>query len=128
MHKLDPIESALARLMPPAMSAAGQRSIEDMLDELAGASAAPVLRSLPASPGLRRLLTAGIAATGVAAALVFPLARPPALTSWAAQSVTAKAAAANSRPAGMVLVGESDRVEAMTDAGWQEDADGAPMQ
>jgi hypothetical protein len=28
----------------------------------------------------------------------------------------------------MVLVGESDRVEAMTDEGWQEDSDGAPMQ
>ena len=35
MQAPNPIESALARLMPPALSEVGQRSIEAMLDELA---------------------------------------------------------------------------------------------
>ena len=122
MHKPDPIESILARLMPPAISESGQHSISAMLDELAG-SAEPTAVVRPAAvTWTRRLLAGGIAAAGVAAALIFPWASSPEPSSWAKQTSPAVA-----RPAGLVLVGESDRVEAMTDEGWQEDADGAPM-
>lgn len=123
MHKPDPIETILARLMPPAISEGGQLDIEAMLDDLAG-TAAPAAPVRPAgAPWMRHLLAGGIAAAGVAAVLIFPLARPPAASSWAHKTSPASGA-----HAGLVLVGESDRVESMTDAGWQEDADGAPMQ
>ena len=118
MHKPDPIEIILARLMPSALSETGQHEIESMLDALAGASA-------PARPAgmawIRRMLTAGIAAAGVAAALIFPLATPPSPTSWAV------IAPASATPAGMILMGESDRIESMTDEGWQEDSDCSTM-
>jgi len=120
MHKPDPMETILARLMPPAMSEAGRFDLEAMLDELAG-TATPAAPVKPTGvTWMRRLLTAGIAATGVAAAWIFPLASTPVPSSWAHPSSPARA--------GLVLVGESDRVESMSDAGWQEDADGAPMQ
>lgn len=122
MLKPDPIETILTRLMPPAMSDAGQLSINEMLDELA-AAAAPASHVRPTGvTWMRRIITAGIAATGVAAALVFPLASQLSPSSWAETS------RASEVPAGLVLVGESDRVESMTDEGWQEDIDGAPMQ
>jgi hypothetical protein len=121
MHKPDPVETILARLMPPALSEAGQREIEAMLEALTGAS----VQSPPAKPAggtwPRRIITGGLAAAGVAAAWVFPLSTPPAPSSWA---VTA---AAGEPPAGMVLVSESDRIEAMTDEGWQEESDGSTM-
>ena len=118
MHKPDPVETILARLMPPALSDASQREIESMLDTLAGAPA----ESLPAKrtgiAWFRRIVTGGIAAAGVAAALIFPLASRPA--------PSGKSSAANP-PAGMVLVSESDRIVSMTDDGLQEDADGSTM-
>ena len=121
MHKPDPIETILARLMPPAMSEGGQRDIEDMLDALA-ASAPQTARAQPGrGPWLRRLIIGGIAAGGVAAAVIFPLASPPVATSWAASRPSGVS------PAGLVLVGESDRVESMTEDGWQEDSEGSPM-
>ena len=126
MHKLDPVETILARLMPPALSGAGQREIESMLDALAAeaAEAPPTKRTGP--NWLRRAVTGGIAAAGVAAALIFPLASRPTPSSWAATAHAGKSPAANP-PAGMVLVSESDRIESMTDDGWQEDADGSTM-
>jgi hypothetical protein len=118
MLKPDPIETILARLMPPALSQDGQQSIEAMLDSLAAATQ-------PAKPAgrlwFRRLLPGSIAAAGVAAALVFPLATPPSPASWAAANSN------KNSPPGLVLVGESDRVESMTDEGWQEDSDGSTM-
>jgi hypothetical protein len=127
MHKPDPIESILARLMPPALSEDGQYEIESMLDTLAGIPAALPPAKSSGMAWMRRIITGGIAATGVSAALIFPLATPPAPSSWA---VVAPAAAesANDAPAGLVLVSESDRIESMTDEGWQEDADGSTMQ
>ena len=123
MHKPDPIETILARLMPPAMSQSGQHGIAAMLDELA-ASANPAAVVRPAAAvWTRRLLAGGIAAAGVAAALIFSSASSPSSATWANPSTPAMV-----RPTGLVLVGESDRVEAMTDEGWQEDSDGSPMQ
>lgn len=126
MHKPDPVETILARLMPPALSEAGQRDIESMLDALAGSSAAAHSAKRPGLAWFRRLFVGGIAAAGVAAAVIFPLASRPAPSSWAAAAPSLKSAAAK-HPAGMVLVGESDRIESMTDDGWQEDADGSAM-
>ena len=121
MHKPDPIETILARLMPPALSVAGQRDIEAMLDELAGvAQPAPSARSAVVG-WVRRMLTGAIAAAGVAAALIFPLAAPPAPSSWAGLTPAHESAT------GLVLVGESDRVESVTDEGLQEDSDGSTM-
>ena len=124
MHKPDPVETILARLMPPALSEAAQRDIESMLDTLAGQPAtAPRRRT---TNWFRRIITGGIAATGAAAALIFPLANRPAQSSWAALAPSGTAPATKA-PAGMVLVSESDRIESMTDDGWQEDADGTTM-
>ena len=121
MHKPDHVESILARLMPPALSEAGQREIETMLEALAGTPAPATHARTGKAARIRRWITGGIAAAGVAAALIVPMAKPPAATSWA---VPIPAAATL---AGLVLVGESDRVESMTDEGWQENADGSTM-
>ncbi len=116
----DPIEDILARLMPTAISQAGQQSIETMLTELAAAAKpSPAARTAPNS-WPHRWLTAGIAAAGVAAAMAIPWSHPPAATTRTAASAPVGT--------GIVLVGESDRVEAMTDEGWQDGSDGAPMQ
>jgi hypothetical protein len=121
MHKPDPVETILARLMPPALSEAGQHEIESMLDALASGSAATTRANPAGAAWIRRMITGGIAAAGVAAAWVFPLAAPPVPSSWAV------VAPVGETPAGLVLVGESDRIESMTDEGWQEDADGSTM-
>lgn len=122
MHKPDPVETILARLMPPALSEAGQREIETMLDTLAGTPAQTSPATSAGVAWMRRVLTGGIAAAGVAAALVFPLAAPPSPSSWAVTAPADEAPAA-----GLLLVGEFDRIESMTDEGWQEDSDGATM-
>ena len=118
MHKPDPVETILARLMPPALSEEGQRDIEAMLDELAGPvvaiSPAPAVVSWP-----RRWVIGGIAAAGVAAAMIFPM-KP------AAHPVAS--AADQETPAEFQLVNESDRIESTSDEGWLEDADGSAMQ
>ncbi len=118
----DPIEAILARLMPPGLSDAGQSEIEAMLDELAGAT----VEITPAKPNIswvRRITAGGIAAAGVAAAVVFSLSGPP------SPSPVSEAAPApvSEVPAEFVLVGESDRIESMTDEGWQENSDGSTM-
>jgi hypothetical protein len=117
----NPIESVLHRLMPPALSESGQRSIEAMLDELA-AAAPQATNTAPAKLRSARLgVPLGLAAAIAAlVALVLPHAPVP-LPLVMERAVTAP------RP-GMVLVGESDRIEAMSDEGWMADPDGAAMQ
>lgn len=119
MHKPDPVETILARLMPPALSEDGQRDIEAMLDELAG----PVVAmSPPAPPSVswaRRWAIGGIAAAGVAAAMIFPM--KPA-------SSPVAAAPEQELPAEFQLVSESDRIESTSEEGWLEDSDGSAMQ
>jgi hypothetical protein len=120
MHKPDPVETILARLMPPALSEQGQRNIAAMLDELAGmpGDAAP---AKPASMVVRFRrpfiggLAAALVATLVAWPLVFPPSRPP-------------VASNPQEPAPeMVLVSESGSIRAISDDGWREDADGSAM-
>ncbi len=120
MLKPDPVETILARLIPPALSVAGQHDINAMLDELAAASA---MDHAPATAHKRfklRIIAGGLAASGAAAILTFFMMVPK-------SPLLAKISALEALPE-FVLVGESDRVESMTDEGWQEDSDGSTMQ
>ncbi len=113
MHDIDSVETILARLMPPALSVTGQRGIEAMLDELAG----PVATPQPSAHTFRRWIIGGGLAAALAAALAIPRLIEP------ATPATADAAPAPE----FLLVGESDRVESMTDEGWREIPDGSAM-
>lgn len=114
MHDAQSIEAILARLMPPALSESGQQEIESMIDDLAAGSPA-VRRHWD-----RRIIAGGLAAAGVAAALIFPLANR------SSQILQLLPSAADLPE--FVLIGESDRIESMTDEGWREDQDGSAMQ
>lgn len=118
MHKPDPVETILARLMPPGLSDEGLRGMEDMLDELAGQTPSVEITAPSAKPWPRRMMVGGIAAAGVAIAMVFPLSKSEAPI--AANTVEETAS-------GFVLVGESDRIESTIDEGWLEDSDGSAM-
>jgi hypothetical protein len=127
MQTPDSIEAALARLMPPALSESGQRSIEAMLDELAGVA--------PAAAGHRALfqlrpVTIAIP-VGLAAALVawFSWApqRQPAAPPQAAAASVAVAPAAAEPESRLLLVRESDQIETLADEGWMGDPDGDAM-
>lgn len=114
MHDARTVETVLARLMPAALSEDGQSEMEAMLDELAMAEGGGGIK---AASQLRRWVWGGLAATGMAAALVF-------YSSGVAPQVVSGDL---SVPPEFVLVGESDRIESMTDEGWTEDTDGTAM-
>jgi hypothetical protein len=118
MHKPDPVETILARLMPPGLSEQGQRDIEAMLDELAGPAVEMAADKPAPNHWLRRMIVGGIAAAGVAAAMIFPTASSPSPMAAASDQET---------PPEFVLVGESDRIESTTDEGWVENSDGTTM-
>lgn len=124
MHKPDPVETILARLMPPALSEAGQRDIAAMLDELemAGAPTPQPVPARPVSPVVRfrRPLIGGLAAAVAAAAVAWPLVFPPSPAPAATTSTEDHAPE-------MVLVSESGSIRSMSDDGWREDADGSAM-
>jgi hypothetical protein len=113
MHDTKTVETILSRLMPPALSADGQHEIEGMLDELAGV---PAVNKRPASRRYFPLIVGGMAASIAAAVLIFQMATSP-----------SRVIAAVDNPPGFLLVGESDRVESMTDEGWHEEKDGTTM-
>jgi len=122
MHEPDPVETILARLMPPGLSDEGQRGVEAMLDELAGVPAEVGGAAVPSGISWgRRMIVAGIAAAVVAAAVAFPLIFQP------SASPVVAVHASEPPPAEFILMGESDRVESMTDEGWQEDPDGSAV-
>jgi hypothetical protein len=116
MHDTRSVEKILSRLMPPALSEAGQREIEAMLDELAG----PAVTDTAAGQPRPRLwpLVGGIAAAIVALVVVSHTFHP------AAPAATARA---TTDPQPFELVGESDRVEAIRDDGWRESPEGSAM-
>ena len=123
MQTPDPIEAVLARLMPPAMSEEGQRSIEAMLDELAVA-VAPVA----VAGSWRRWMWGGAAAAGVTLAV--------GLWAGAGEDVggvlpVVEAAFADAEGAeeggSLRLLQSTDRIEAVADAGWMGDPDGVAM-
>ena len=114
------IEAALARLMPPALSQDCQLEIEAMFDELAGPEVEEFVEMPVPGRSHRWMIASGIAAVLAALAAVFPVTK-------SAHSPLAKAISAVESTPGLVLVGESDRVESMSDEGWQEDSDGSAM-
>jgi hypothetical protein len=111
MHDRDSVETILARLMPPALSVPAQHDIEAMLDELAG----PASVSQPPARSWRRWIIGG----GLAAALAAVAAIPRFVIPATPETVT------TSPLPEFLLVGESDRVESMTDEGWREISDGS---
>lgn len=117
MQAPDPIEAALARLMPTAMSAAGQRSIEDMLDGLAAES--KVVRS--------RSFARPLAGLGIAAAIA-ALVTLPGLLKTGVEIASSPQVQADVASLGVHLVEQSERVESMSDEGWVADPDGSAMQ
>jgi len=107
--------------MPPALSESAQHSIEAMLDELAAAVPEQPAR-VPAKPRRARFAVA----LGIAASLA-------AMVALAPRKTTVTLPLALDRPAtvigsGLELVGESDRIEAMSDEGWVANPDGDAMQ
>ncbi|MFD0894244.1 hypothetical protein KBB96_09535 [Luteolibacter ambystomatis] len=120
MQTPDPIEAALARLMPTAMSVSGQRSIEDMLDALAA--------DLPAAkvvPWYRRPVIGLSAAAAIAGILAIPAFLH---TGGPARTTAPHFAAAPDADAGFQLLSEADRIESMSDEGWIANPDGSIRQ
>lgn len=114
------IEAALARLMPPALSEGSQSRIEEMIDELASSEPENVVAISSGKWIARSLIGGGIAAAIGALCAVFPMIR------GASDSPLVRTSPADS-PQGFVVVSESDRIESVTDEGWREDSEGAPM-
>jgi len=123
MQAPDPIETILARLMPPALSQSGQRSIEAMLDELVAATPRHSSPG-PLKPWWVRRFTLPF---GIAAALAALLALGP-RSAQVTPALAMHHPAADNKGSGLVLVSESDRIEAMSDEGWVADPDGTAMQ
>ena len=111
MQAPDPIETILARLMPPALSEEGQSGMDAMIDELAGPS------NIVGISWLSRCLIGGGIAAGIGALFaVFPMIQKGPQSPVAATS-----------PAGFSFVSGSDRIESVTDEGWREDSEGSAM-
>lgn len=120
MQAPDPVETILARLMPPALSEGCQTDIEEMLGDLAGPDSENVV---PFSSGkwiARSLIGGGIAAAIGAMCAVFPLRH-------SAPDAPVAKASGTEPAAGLVFVSESDRIESVTDEGWRKDSEGDPM-
>jgi hypothetical protein len=106
--------------MPPALSQDAQVEIDAMIDELAGPEAENVVE-ISSGRWLARMAIGG----GIAAAIGAMFAISPVFQS----SENGKVAVAAPVPSrsGLVLVSESDRIDSMTDEGWQENPDGSAM-
>ena len=115
MQAPDPIETILARLMPPALSQQCQSEIETVIDDLAGPENVVGISWLT-----RCVIGGGIAAAIGALCAVFPMIQR------SSNSQVAVTSSAES-PSGLVLVSESDRIESVTDEGWREDSEGSAM-
>jgi len=116
MQAPDSIERALSRLMPVGLSETGQQSIEEMLDRLIGEE--PVSKSRHQTIKIIAL----IGSLGIAAAAVLMISTPVstlAIFSEKPKEVTKQQ---------LSLVGETGRVENMTDEGWVSDLDGGTME
>lgn len=120
MQALDPIEVALARLMPPALSEDSQFRLDAMIDELAGPESEKVVEFSAAKWWGRWIAGGGIAAAIGAMCAVFPTNQHLAEPKLAQSSV-------QEMSSGLVVVSESNRIESMTDEGLQENADGVAM-
>jgi hypothetical protein len=117
MQAPDPIETALARLMPPALGQNFQLDLEAMIDELAGdePQEMPVISSFP---------TRWIIGSGIAAALAGLIAVYPLIQHAPDRQLSLNSEEATPTAPGLVLITGTDRIQSMTDEGWQENADG----
>lgn len=119
MPQAESIEEMLARLMPPAISGEGQRSLDAMLDELCGEEIPETAEAKAKVVRWKIAVPAGIAAAAAFAA-TFPLIKSQ-------EAPPAPVAAVKPVPE-MVLMGESGRIEKTTDEGWVADSQGGTMQ
>jgi hypothetical protein len=120
MQVPDPIETILARLMPPALSEDCQADLEEMLTHLAGTPPENLVAISSGKWLVRSLIGGGIAAAIGAMCAIYPL------NQRSAQDPVVQAP--DSAPAdGFILVSESDRIESVTDEGWRKDSEGAAM-
>ncbi len=117
MQAPDPIETILARLMPPALSQDAQVEIDAMIDELAGPEAEKVVGISSGRWLVRAVIGGGIAAAVGAMIAIFPM------------NSTSRVSTVLPMPAAseLVLISESARIDSMTDEGWQENPDGSAM-
>ncbi|WAC18539.1 hypothetical protein OVA24_14990 [Luteolibacter sp. SL250] len=122
MKQPESIEDMLSRLMPVAISEAGQRSLDAMLDELAGEEAAP--EAPAAAPGGKSFWIYALPPVGIAAAAALAFLMP--LGSSPREAVTSVLPEVEAP--GIFLLGETDRIETLTDEGWLADPQGAAMQ
>lgn len=118
MQAPDPIETVLARLMPPALSQDCQDDLDAMIDDLGGTGMAARISTVRRTA--RWVMGGGIAAGIGALCAVFPFSSEEAAPRTAAVPTV-------DPPSGLVLLSASDRVESMTDEGWSEDSSGAAL-
>ncbi len=119
MQAPDSIEAALSRLMPAALSVEGQRTIEEMLDELAAPAVSEDRPAIKAKPSWGWLVPTAIAAAAVIIAHL--------VTDAGRVGPVADLPATDFSGTDIVLVGESDHIEEMTAEGWTSDPDGTAM-
>lgn len=116
MREIDPIEAALARLMPVAMSDSGERAIHETLDELAA--------DLPVNHWQTHRgwgIGLGIAAAAVVGVLV----------AWSSLHAPAPAAVVMDEEAAaspVEWVANTDRIESLQDEGRISGTDGDALQ
>ena len=122
MPQPESIETMLSRLMPVAFSEEGQRSMDAMLDELCGEE--PEAAAIPAGSVKKNLWKFAIPPIGIAAATALAFFHPGE-TPETVPPVTARSVAVDP---GVVVLGESERIEMLKDEGWLADPHGAVMQ
>lgn len=117
---IDPIETILARLIPPALSDRCQTDIEEMVSDLAGPPPENVVAISSGKWLARSLIGGGIAAGIGAMCAIFPMIHrsPDHQAAQVTDSTTS---------VGFEVVSESDRIESVTDEGWLKDSEGSPM-
>ena len=118
MQAPDPIEAALMRLMPTALSESGQSAIEGMLDDLA-ASAGDTVPISPPKPVWHWVMGGGIAAAIAGLITIFPV------ETELRSSLVAYPTPID--PPGWELVSESDRIESIAAEEWYENSEGDAM-
>lgn len=116
MPALDPIEAALARLMPPALRQDFQLDLDEMIDDLAGHE--PQEITLISQRPTPWILGSGIAATVAGLLAIYPMIQR------ASDRYVSGSYEEMSPAPGLVLIRGSDRIESMTDEGWQENPEG----
>lgn len=117
MESPEDIEKALSRLMPSAISGKGQQSMEDLIDSLAAGE--EVLAEMPRKSPWPWL--GGIGAAAAAVVIAWSL---PAGDQGAGAPTLVAAGNPASGEGGIVLLGQSERVEAAVPDDWMSESDG----